>query len=176
MPLSSLIFIFVFLPVFLLLYTILRGSTWRNTVLLLMSLVFFGWADLAHLPLLLLVLLFNYVLGRLIGYQVEKANQTAARLFMWIAVAANMLVLVFYKYTGLLLETLSGVARINIPYEQGDLPLGISFFTFTGVAYILDVYNNSEKAVIAIPAIKISLVVFNLKILLLLSFCCFRMV
>ncbi len=146
MPLSSLHFIFIFLPVFLLFFYILPFSTWRNVWMAVASLVFFAWADPGNIPLLILVILMNYVLGVVIGNSVEKVGRQAARPFMWIAVILNLLVLVFSKYTGFLLQSVADVANITIEYEAKALPLGVSFFTFAGISYILDIYNKTEKA------------------------------
>lgn len=146
MPLSSLHFIFVFLPVFLLLFYILPFSTWRNALMVVGSLIFFGWADPTNLPLLLLAILMNYVLGIVIGNRIGKVGRQAARPFMWIAVLLNLLILVFYKYTGFLLQSVADIANITIDYESKALPLGVSFFTFTGISYILDIYNKTEIA------------------------------
>ena len=146
MPLSSLHFIFVFLPVFLLLYYVLPKSGWRNALLVVGSLVFFGWADPGNLPVILFSLLFNYVFGRVISRQLEAKGRPAARPFMWIAVVVNLLMLVFYKYTGFLLENLADLINQPIEYTSKALPLGVSFFTFTGISYILDLYNSAEKA------------------------------
>jgi len=79
MTLSSLHFIFVFLPIFLLLYYILPKSWWRNALLVIGSLFFFGWSDPLNLPLLLLALIVNFTLGYLIHLVLEKKSRQAAR-------------------------------------------------------------------------------------------------
>jgi len=146
MPLSSLHFIFVFLPVFLLLFYILPFSIWRNVLMVIASLVFFAWADPGNLPLLIFAILMNYLFGLVISHRIEKVSRQAARPFMWMAVLLNLLILLFYKYTGFLLQSISDIVKITIDYEPGALPLGVSFFTFTGISYILDIYNKAEKA------------------------------
>lgn len=146
MPLSSLHFLFIFLPVFLLVYYVVPRSTYRNIVLVLASLVFFAWADPVNLPLLVFTILLNFGFGLLIDNRINKKSRQAAKPYMWIAVLINLLILIFYKYTGFLLENLAGITKIAIDYEAKSLPLGVSFFTFTGVAYILDIYNRSVTA------------------------------
>jgi alginate O-acetyltransferase complex protein AlgI len=146
MPLSSLHFIFVFLPIFLVLFYILPFNTWRNSILVVASLVFFGWSDPGHLPLLIGMILLNYLFGRVIGYYLDNEKQASARPLMWVAVMVNLLVLIFYKYTGFVLQSVADIANLAIKYEAEALPLGISFFTFSGIAYILDIYNRTEKA------------------------------
>ena len=146
MPLSSLHFIFIFLPLFLLLYYVIPKSGWRNALLVVGSLVFFSWSDPGNLPVLLFSLLFNYIFGRVITRQLEAKGRPAARPYMWIAVIVNLLMLVFYKYTGFLLENLADLINQPIKFTSRALPLGVSFFTFTGISYILDLYNSTEKA------------------------------
>lgn len=146
MELSSLLFIFIFLPVFLILFYVLPFNIWRNSVLVVASLVFFAWTDLKQLPLLIGSLLFNYILALTIEQYTSQRKPANARAFMWIAVVVNILVLVFYKYTGFLVQTVADLAKVTIEYEPKDPPLGISFLTFSSVSYILDVYHASEKA------------------------------
>ena len=145
MTLSSLHFIFVFLPIFLLLYYILPKSWWRNALLVIGSLFFFGWSDPLNLPLLLLALIVNFTLGYLIHLVLEKKSRQAARPLMWIAVIFNLSLLVFYKYSGFLIQSAANLLNKTIEFENPALPLGISFFTFTGIAYILDIYHSAEK-------------------------------
>jgi len=145
MPLTSLTFLFVFLPIFLLLFYALPFTNWRNGILVVASLVFYGWADLTHLPLLILVILFNYAFGLVIGPLIAKKHP-AARLMMWAAVLANLFALIFYKYAGFFVQSFADVANLTIEFEQKGLPLGISFFTFSAIAYVMDVYHGSESA------------------------------
>ncbi len=146
MTLSSLHFIFIFLPIFLLLYYILPKSWLRNAVLAIGSLFFFGWSDPRNLPMLLLALLINFIFGCLINRVLEKKSRQAARPLMWIAVIINLSLLVFYKYSGFMIQAAADLFNRTIEFENPALPVGISFFTFTGIAYILDLYNSAEKA------------------------------
>ena len=146
MPLSSLHFIFIFLPVFLALYYILPFGLWRSGILLTGSLIFFGWVDPKNLPLLLLIILLDYISGRIIGSALDRGDRQTAKTAMWVSVGINLLALIFYKYTGFLADILSGISGITFDYEQSALPLGISFFTFAGISYLLDIYNTAEKA------------------------------
>jgi alginate O-acetyltransferase complex protein AlgI len=132
---SSITFLFYFLPLFLLAYHFLPAP---NLVLLLASLLFYGWDDPTRLPLLLGCILLNYGFGLAIG----RAGRGAG---VWLAlgVAGNLALLLFYKYAGFLvaqwagLAPLFGLAAPTIP--QIALPLGISFFTFQGISYLIDI-------------------------------------
>lgn len=111
-------------------------------MLVLTSLVFFGWADPTHIHILFLSILINYFWGRFIGNAQEQKAGKKAKIHMWTGVALNILLLGFYKYTGFVIESLAAVSPITVRFTQQGLPLGISFFTFSGISYILDIYNG----------------------------------
>ena len=142
MPFSSITFIFLFLPITLIIYFILPRKGWRNLLLVLTSLFFFIWSDPTHIHVLLLSVLINFLLGRLIGKAQVNQLHKKARTHTWIAVSLNLLLLGFYKYTGFFLDIVEIIFPISFNYTQNALPLGISFFTFSGISYILDVYNQ----------------------------------
>jgi alginate O-acetyltransferase complex protein AlgI len=132
---SSITFLFYFLPLFLIAYHLLPAP---NLVLLLASLLFYGWGDPARLPLLLFCILLNYGAGLAIG----RAGPTA-RIWLALGVAGNLALLLFYKYAGFFvaqwaaLAPLAGFSAPEIP--RIALPLGISFFTFQGISYLIDI-------------------------------------
>ena len=133
MAFSSLIFIFVFLPLALVLYYIFPKNL-RNIPLVAASALFYAWASPAYLVLLLLCTAFGYVSGLEIA-SLRNAGQTrGAKTALTAAVAFHVLLLVFYKYAGLL--TAKSIA----------LPLGISFYTFSMLSYLFDVYRGSAPA------------------------------
>jgi len=142
MPFSSITFIFVFLPILLVLFYIIPKRGWKNLVIVGASLAFFGWSDPTHIHILLLSILVNYFVGLLLGKAIDKQSTKSSRIYMWIGVLINLFFLVFYKYTGFFLTSLQAVFPINITYQAQQLPLGISFFTFSGISYILDIYNE----------------------------------
>jgi len=142
MPFSSITFIFLFLPITLILYYILPRKRWRNIVLVLTSLVFFAWSDPTHIHVLFISILINYFWGLLIGKAMDQEAENTAKTHLWTGVLLNILILSFYKYTGFSLEILEAVFPITISYTGPTLPLGISFFTFSGISYILDIYNE----------------------------------
>jgi len=142
MPFSSITFIFLFLPITLILFYIFPRKGWRNLVLVLTSLFFFVWSDPTHIHVLFLSILINYFWGLLIGKSQENKSEKSTKINMWIGVILNLLLLSFYKYTGFFLEILESLLPISVNYTQKALPLGISFFTFSGISYILDIYNG----------------------------------
>ena len=146
MSFASIHFIFLFFPIVLLLFYISRNRNWRNTILVLASIVFFAWSDLSHLPLLAVLVLFNYFYGLMIAKSNQKGLTTRSKLHMWTAVTINILLLCFYKYTGFFAESIQTITQFPLEWKAQVLPLGISYLTFSALAYILDVYNGVEPA------------------------------
>lgn len=146
MSFSSIHFIFIFLPLTLVLYYLLRDWKWRNAILVLASLVFFAWGDLGHVPLLLFSVLINFGFGLLIDSAHHREKEVAAKRLMWAAVILNILILWAYKYLGFSMEMIQQLTHVSINFKEPALPLGISYFTFSGISYILDVHLSVEKA------------------------------
>jgi alginate O-acetyltransferase complex protein AlgI len=136
-------FIFVFLPVtfagYFLIARFFEATTVRLVWLAAASLVFYGNWDVNFLPVIALSIIGNYTMGLLIAAQAEAKRKT--RLFA-VAVAANLAALAFYKYTNFGIEVLDTITRhkLSLAPMAITLPLGISFFTFTQIAYLADVY------------------------------------
>jgi alginate O-acetyltransferase complex protein AlgI len=133
---NSYVFIFVFLTVSLVLYTGLAccEQRWATLWLVLASLFFYGWWNPAYLWLLGLSILFNYGIGRAIA-----ASDGARRsLLLIVGIAGNLLVLGYFKYFDFLVGTLAGLLSLPTPMSAIVLPIGISFFTFTQIAFLVD--------------------------------------
>lgn len=139
MTFNSISFIFLFLPVVLILYGLLKGETKKLIVLLVMSLLFYAWGNPAYLLLLLFSIAFNYLTGLEIGEWRENGCEKRAKAAMIAAVCVNLLLLGYYKYTGFLLSI------FHIKVKGPDLPIGISFFTFSVLSYVFDVYQKKTK-------------------------------
>ncbi len=99
MTFSSIHFLFIFLPVILILYYVLPFRGWRNSILLLGSVIFFAWSDPTHLPVLIGSVLINYLFGILIEIS-QKKETIATRVLLVFALVMNLLMLGFYKYLG----------------------------------------------------------------------------
>jgi alginate O-acetyltransferase complex protein AlgI len=134
------------LPITLILFYILPKKGWRSLVLVGVSLVFFAWSDPTHIHILFISILINFFWGRLVGRAKEQEAGKKAKTHMWIGVILNLLLLGFYKYTGFFLDILESLLPISISFTQRALPLGISFFTFSGISYILDIFNGVNQA------------------------------
>ena len=139
---SSIFFLFVFLPVTLLLYYIVPWQL-KNLMLLLCSLIFYAWGEPVYVFLMLFSIIFNYLSGIEINYYREQNNQTRLKSCFWFTVAANLAILGFFKYYGFLITNLNAILPFEIPYRALALPIGISFFTFQTLSYIIDVYKGN---------------------------------
>jgi len=145
MQFGSLLFLFVFLPIALLLYYISPNKI-KNFTLVICSLVFYAWGDPASLILLGFSLIFNYLTGLEIGMLRETDRDFAAKWVAGLAVAANLLLLALYKYTGFAVDNLSALLGMPLRVTQLPLPIGISFFTFTVLSYLLDILWGKAPA------------------------------
>lgn len=149
MVFSSVVFVFYFLPVLLTVYLMVAGK-WRNTLgniwLLIASLVFYAWGEATYLDLLLGTVALNYVAGLiLVRYEGKPRRAVLA-----VGIAANLLLLGYYKYAGFSAGVVSSIVVAMggkpLAFEAPRLPLGISFFIFQSMSYLLDVHRK-EAAV-----------------------------
>ena len=138
MTFSSLTFLFLFLPVTFLLYAVIRNATARNVILAAASLIFYAFGEPVAVMIMLVSIVLNYFLGRL------AARETGAKLAVLAAVLINIGLLIGYKYTGFFVEIFNGVTGLAVPVPQIRLPIGISFFTFQSLSYVIDVYRDRK--------------------------------
>jgi len=143
MVFSSLVFLFLFLPVTLVLYYLLPKKA-RNSALLLMNLIFYGYGEPVYLLLMIASILVNFFLGIWVSY---SSNKITRKILLIFAVLVNISALGWYKYAGLVLDTLRGFGVFSeIPVVEILLPIGISFYTFQAMSYVIDVYNGQCSA------------------------------
>lgn len=140
MVFSSIAFLFGFLPLMLLVYYI-TPDQFKNTVLLLFSLVFYAWGEPVYIILMLYSMLANYFFGRMM--EEHRAYEKEILIF---TVALNIAILGFFKYYGFLLENINRFFSVNIPVHALPLPIGISFYTFQALSYIIDLYWKKYPA------------------------------
>lgn len=138
---SSIFFLFVFLPITLFLYYVVPWKG-KNLVLLLCSLVFYAWGEPVYVLLMLFSILFNYLSGIEIDYYRTQNNPERLKRCFWFTVIVNLGILGFFKYYGFLIGNLNAVLPFDIPYRELALPVGISFYTFQTLSYIIDVYKG----------------------------------
>lgn len=145
---SSIVFLFTFLPAVVILYYLLPVR-FRNVILLLASLVFYAWGEPVYLFLMLLSILFNYFSGLDIARNLQ--DKRAAKRSLVFNLIINLAVLGFFKYEGFVLDTLNGILPVHISYHALPLPIGISFYTFQILSYIIDVYRGNVKVQTNLP-------------------------
>ncbi len=140
MVFSSILFMFIYLPIVLAVYYLV-SSRWRNVWLFAVNLVFYGWGEPVYVFLMVFSICLNYVSGRLIGKYRETALPRAKRVLI-INTVLNLAMLFFFKYFDLMAETLSLILGADIPTLGLTLPIGISFYTFQTMSYPIDVYRG----------------------------------
>lgn len=139
MVFSDLFFLFVFIPLCVLMYLIGNqidntrgGYACRNFILIIFSLIFYAWGEPVYVFLMLFSVLANY----LFGLKIDAAQGKKRKLFLWGGVGSNLLILFFFKYAGLAARTL------GMKDPEIALPIGISFYTFQALSYLVDVYRK----------------------------------
>lgn len=147
MVFSSLLFIFAFLPLNLLLYFAAKNITVKNIILLIFSLVFYAWGEPVYVFLLIGTAFFCWLFSRLLDKSEKKAVR---RLWLFLSCAVCLGSIGFFKYSAFLVENLNAAAgKALLPVPQIALPIGISFYTFQLLTYVIDVYRKevpSQKA------------------------------
>ena len=144
MVFSSLVFLFRFLPVVLLLYYV-TPRRFRNLVLFLASLFFYAWGEPVYVCLLLFSSLLDYAMGRLIGASRKRGLCGWDRAALVISLVVNLSLLAVFKYADFFLETLGAVSGMQTPPLSIALPIGISFYTFQTLSYTIDVYRGRVR-------------------------------
>ena len=142
MVFSSITFLFLFLPIVLAVYYIVPGKA-KNIILLIASILFYAWGEPVYVVLMLLSILLNYFCGQ--DIEEKSDDPVKARRSVIFAVVVNVLILTFFKYYGFLLDMLGGILPVEIPYRELSLPVGISFYTFQSLSYVLDIYWKKVK-------------------------------
>lgn len=144
MVFSSMTFLFAFLPVVVLVY-MLSPKQMKNAILLIASLFFYAWGEPRNILLMLLSIGINYVFGRII--EADRASQSKMRVWnLGFAVFWNVLMLGIFKYVSGISQTLHAMLPSLIPVVKIALPIGISFYTFQAISYLVDVYRGTTRA------------------------------
>ena len=144
MTFNSLFFLFVFLPLSLLLYYVVPKK-YRTIPMIVVSLLFYAWGTPQYLLILAFSVLFNYITGLEISYFKEEGRPVGARVTMILAVVVNLLLLGFFKYYGFLIDNINAVSGLHLTAPKLALPLGISFYTFTVLSYVFDIYRDRAE-------------------------------
>lgn len=140
MVFSSGIFLFAFLPVILILYYILPDIRLKNALLVAASLVFYAFGEPVYILLMLASTVVNYLLGLMSASERTAVRKTG----LFVAVLINVAVLIIFKYSGFIVNNINHVTGTHFRVPVVTLPIGISFFTFQALSYVIDVYRKPE--------------------------------
>lgn len=140
---SSLTFLFGFLPILLLGYYIVPSRKFKNFILLVFSLLFYAWGEPKYILLMLVTILISYIMGLLINKYDSKPK--VKKLLLIMSIILILAGLIFFKYTNFILENVIRVTKANITFIDIILPIGISFYSFQILSYVIDLYNKKVE-------------------------------
>lgn len=151
MVFSSAVFLFVFFPLTLILYFMVGRSgdeekdiAKKNLILCLASLIFYAWGEPVYIVLMCLSIFFNYHLG--LDIEKHRNNSSKMKALLIFGVCFNLFMLGFFKYAGFIVSNISSLFGTQTEYEGLPLPVGISFYTFQILSYVIDVYKGQVRA------------------------------
>ncbi len=139
MVFSSLTFLLIFLPVLSIIYFLVKNNKAKNYILLLFSLIFYAWGEPIYIIIMLLSILVTYIAGIVINKSKSK------KIALFISILLLLSSLLFFKYYNFLIDNINSIFNINIVKSKLSLPIGISFYTFQAISYLIDVYRNKTK-------------------------------
>ena len=141
MVFSSLTFLLIFLPILCLLYFIVKDIKIKNYILLIFSLIFYAWGEPIYIIIMILSILVTYIAGRII----DKGKGKKKVISLIISIILLLSYLLFFKYYNFLIDNINAIFSINITKSKLSLPIGISFYTFQALSYLIDVYKGKTK-------------------------------
>jgi len=143
---SNLIFLYLFLPLCLISYFCAKSLQMKNAVLIVFSLLFYAWGEPIYVLLMIASAALNYAIGLWMGLIDEDGQDPRIKKVLLIAaVVVNLAILGVFKYAGLFVDTFNQLTGLSVPVPQIALPIGISFFTFQAMTYVIDVYRGQAK-------------------------------
>jgi len=155
MVFSSLTFIYFFLPITIALYYLLhvcfkdqkKKVIAKNILLLIVSLIFYGWGGISYLLIIVSIIIINYLFARwIVSYRTkEDSKPNVQKALLIICLVLDLGVLFYFKYFNFMIDCINAIARADISVKKVVLPIGISFFTFQAISYIVDVYKGKSK-------------------------------
>lgn len=141
MAFHSILFVFTFLPIGICMYMVMPKRL-KNSFLVILSLLFYAWGEPYYVFLLGSMIVVNYILA----IRMDKGSGQQRKRYLIEAIAINICILMYFKYYGFLLKTIFDIVPIQVSYKVYTMPLGISFFTFSILSYLFDVYRHTCKS------------------------------
>lgn len=140
---SSSIFVFGFFPICLIFYYLIPNRKIRNLFLFLASILFYAWGE----PVFVLIMLSSIILNYIFGMLVEKYNDNkrTSKMLIVIMLIFNLGILFVFKYIGFFVTNINEIFNLNLYVPKIPLPIGISFFTFQAISYVIDVYRRTDS-------------------------------
>ncbi len=150
MVFSSSTFLIAFLPITVLLYylagvKLTKNIKVKNFILLIASLIFYAWGEPVYIVLMIISIIFNFYIGKDIDASKKAGNTALAKRSFVFSIVFNLGVLGFFKYFGFLIDNINGVLHTHIQAPQLALPIGISFYTFQIMSYVIDLYRGETE-------------------------------
>ena len=142
MVFSSIVFLYIFLPIMLLIYFVMPRKL-KNAVMILASLVFFAWGEIRYIFIMLILAVMDFFCGK--GINKNEGNKPKQKLYLFIDIGVNLLILFFFKYADFIIANINEILNTQIPLLNIPLPIGVSFNTFQSLSYIIDVYRGTVK-------------------------------
>ncbi|MEG0292438.1 MAG: MBOAT family O-acyltransferase [Anaerovoracaceae bacterium] len=139
MVFSSIIFLFLFFPITLGIYFLVPKNM-KNLILLVASIFFYAWGEPVYVVLMIFSAVFNYIMG--LDISVRENSPKLKRASVAFAIIVNLFILSFFKYYGFFMDNINEIFNVSIAYTKLPLPIGISFYTFQALSYVIDVYRN----------------------------------
>ena len=143
MVFSSITFLFYFLPIVLGVYY-LSPKKLKNIVLLLASMFFYFYGEPKYVTIMIISIAITYIAGLLVDKYREK-DKLKSKIFLGLSIVISIGILIYFKYTNFLIENINLWLKDKIDFIYVILPIGISFYTFQLISYIIDVYRNDAK-------------------------------
>lgn len=143
MVFSSLTFLYLFLPLSLVFHYVSKNNIFRNLSLTIFSLIFYAWAEPMWIFLMIFTAFFDYSMGLFIS---RNTGKSLAKVGVVLSVIVNLSLLISYKYGGFIFDNLNSLVTLPFSRPTNSLPVGISFYTFMAISYVVDVYRGDVKA------------------------------
>ncbi|EKV56861.1 alginate O-acetylation protein algI [Brachyspira hampsonii 30446] len=143
---SSMIFLWLFLPVVFILYYVI-DKRFRNVLLLIASIIFYAWGGVSYTLIMFSSIIINYFFALLIDKAIEENDKSKKKIYLSLCVIVNLSILGYFKYTDFAISIINSISgKEVISLKNIVLPIGISFYTFQALSYVIDVYREHNKA------------------------------
>ncbi|OJV64805.1 MAG: hypothetical protein BGO41_14525 [Clostridiales bacterium 38-18] len=145
MVFSSLVFLFLFLPIVIGVYFLLPSRTWKNLWLFVTSLFFYAWGEPVYIGIMIVSIFNDFYFAQWVEKAKSKHQMKKARILFILSICVNLGLLFFFKYAGFFIDNVNALFNTSIKSHELPLPIGISFYTFQTMSYSIDVYLGQVK-------------------------------